>query len=170
MEEEKRSWKESTRRTLVAPAPVILKTTGGECWIKPKKRSQESSDRIRELNLEFYHDGENRTKYKAYREIEKRMEAEGKKIEDADPLLMMDYALDMDSKWQSMVFAEMMRGGIGAHNFVDDALELIGCGLTFDEKTITEVLEWGELAVEICKAVQEWNNPLARGSEEKSRQ
>jgi hypothetical protein len=170
MEEQKRSWKESTRRTLVKPDPVILKATGGECWIKPKKLSQGCSDRIRELNLEFYNIGDNRTKYKAYREIEKRMEAEGKKIEDADPMLFMEYALAMDPKWQSEVFSEMMRGGIGAHNFVDDSLALIGDGLVFDEKTITDVLEWGDLAVEIAKAIQEWNRPLAGGSEEKSKQ
>jgi hypothetical protein len=103
MEEERRSWKESTRRTLVKPEPVLLKTTGGECWIKPKKMSQECSDKIRSLNLEFYNTGDNREKYKGYREIEKRLGAEGKKINESDPLIFMDYALAMDPKWQSAV-------------------------------------------------------------------
>jgi hypothetical protein len=170
MEEAKRSWKESTRRALVSPEPIPLKATGGECWIKPKKMSQECSDRIRALNLEFYNTGSNREKYKAYHEIEKSAEAEGKSVQDMDPMTVIDYALAMDPKWQSSVFSEMMRGGIGAHNFVDEKMELIGGGLAFDEKTIAEVLEWGELAAEIAVAIQEWNRPLASGSASKSSQ
>jgi len=156
-------WKESTRKVLVGPQ-VALKTTGDECWIQPKKLSQETADQIAELQRDFYAGSENRTKVRGARELAARLEKEGKTIQEADPMDLFELSPPLDPEYRKRLYLASLTGGIGKHNFVDDAGTLICAGDRLDEKTILEICEWNDLAQEIHQVIMEWNNPLATRS------
>jgi hypothetical protein len=160
-------WKDAARRTLVG-SKAVLQTTGGECWVRPKKLGIEATDKISELQRSLFRNRENREKFRKYQEIEKRLAEEGKTIEDADSLELIEYVPEMDPAYRDQIYRIALADGIGEHNFVDDAGTLIGGGKTFDEKTIAEILEWEPLATEIFLAIQGHNRPLARRSGGKS--
>jgi hypothetical protein len=157
------SWKDSTRRTLIGPQ-VKLKATGEECWIRAKKMSIEATDKIGDLQRSLFRNRENREKLRKYQEIEKRLKEEGKTLEDADPLELIEYVPEMEPTYRDQIYRIALADGIGEHNFVDDTGNLIENGKIFDEKTIAEILEWEPLATEIFQAIQGHNRPLARRS------
>ena len=160
-------WKDSTRRTLLGPQ-VTLKATGGECWIRAKKLSIEAADKIGELQRSLFRGAENKAKVRKIREIEDKLKAEGKTLEDADDLELIEAVPEMDPAYRDQIYRIALADGVGEHNFTDDAGTIIGEGKVFDEATIKEVLEWEPLATEIFQAIQGHNRPLARRSGENS--
>jgi hypothetical protein len=156
-------WKDATRRNLVG-GKVELVATGKECWIRPKKLSTAAADRINELQRGVFADAENRAKIRKFREIEERLKAEGKSIEDADSMELMECAPQMEAGYRNEIFQIALEHGIGEHNFVDDTGNLVGQGKIFDESTIVGILDWEPLAAEIFQAIQEYNRPLASRS------
>lgn len=156
-------WKDSTRRTLLGPE-VFLKATSNECWIRAKKLGIEATDKISDLQRSLFRGTENRAKFRKYQEIEKRLKEEGKTLEDADPLELIEYVPEMDPAYRDQIYRIALADGIGEHNFVDDDGKIIGDGKVFDEVTIKGILEWEPLATEIFLAIQNHNRPLTKGS------
>lgn len=159
-------WQEATRRALIG-GKVELKTVPG-LWIAPRKLSTAVSDQIGEMQRASLTSGDNRQKSKELRALEERLIAEGKKLDDADPLELMAVQPVIDPAVRASIYRLALSDGVGEHNFTDDAGAAIGDGKAFDKDTIEAILEWDDLARELFDIIREWSRPLASRSEGKS--
>jgi len=158
-------WKESARRSLVGEK-VVLQSSGGELWIRPKKLSQEAVDAVREEKARIAATGDTKDLLRRTMHLRKRYPGllegvglEGMPEEDMVEVMALYAALSTGA--QRSVYRLELLHGIGEHNLADEAGALVGGGKVLDEKTADEVLEWSDLAAEICRAIEEYNRPLA---------
>ncbi len=154
-------WQESARKAMVGEK-VLLETTGGECWFRPRKWSTATTDAIGELQRRYMRD--NREKLKGQKEYEKRLVDEGKTLEQADPLELIQFVAEAGADFRPEIYRLALADGIGEHNFGDESGGLIGGGKAFDEKTIEEIIAWDPLATEMFVAMNRFNFPLAKGN------
>lgn len=159
-------WKESARRNLVGEK-VVLQSSGGELWIRPKKLSQEAVDAIRDEKARMAARGDRKDLIRRSLALEKKypgvFEGQGLDSIDADDRLeLLSLYSELSVGPQRGVYRTALLHGIGEHNFGDDAGNIVAGGKALDEKTVDEILEWSDLAVEMYMAVTEYNRPLAR--------
>lgn len=158
------AWQEAARRSLVGDK-VELRSVGGELWIRPKKLSQAAVDAVKDLRGKSLSGpgGKDVTK----RALKIREKYKGAladqpldQVPEEDLAEIIDLYSVIRSGPQREIYRAELQHGIGEHNFVDDAGKPIGGGRTLDAKTIDEVLEWSDLAVEIVNAIEAYNRPL----------
>jgi len=160
------AWRDAARRSLIGDK-VVLASSGGALWIRPKKLSQEAVDAIRDIRGKAVAAPDRKEKMKRVLRLQERHPGifEGKGIDGLDTEEQLE-VMDLYSQFQGGAKREFYRiallHGIGEHNLTDDKGDLIGRGQTLDAKTVDEVLEWGELAAEINQAIEAYNGPLAR--------
>lgn len=162
------SWRDAARRALVGEK-VDLKTTNGELWIRPKKLSQAATDAIKDIRAKPVTGAGSKEMMRRAMKIREKYKddidlAALDKMPEDDRLEIIDLYSAMRAGPQAEVYRIMLAHGIGEHNFADDAGKLVGGGQTLDPKTVDEVLEWGDLAVEIVAAIEAYNRPLAQAT------
>ena len=160
------AWKDSARRSLIGDQ-VVLVSTGGALWIRPKKLSIAALDEICDIrNKAVVASDRKKSMKQAIRLQEKHPGLfEGQGVEDLDTEERLEI-LELYSSLRTGANHEVYRisivHGVGEHNFVDEKGDLLGRGQTLDSKTVDEILEWGDLATEIYKAIEGYNSPLAK--------
>jgi hypothetical protein len=160
------AWKEAARRSLIGDK-VILASTGGALWIRPKKLSCAALDELRDLRNRSVPSADRKDRLKRTMELNERHPGlfEGKGVDDLtvdDRLELLDLYSSLNGGPTREIHRVELLHGIGEHNFVDDKGELIGRGEVFDSRTVEDILEWGDLAMEISKAIEAYSPPLAR--------
>lgn len=166
-------WKDSTRRALVGEK-VVLQSSGGELWIRPKKLSQEAVDAVREAKAKVasdpqFKDGlrramELRGRYPWFMNGEAPTQAQIDQVADADKAELFALNGVLTTAPKAELFRISLMHGIGEHNFADDSGALIGEGKTLPGSVVNDILDWSDLAAEIHAAVGEHNRPLASRS------
>ncbi len=161
-------YKDSTRKAFIGPR-VVLNTISGpgeEYWIRPRKYSSGVSDEIQDLQRSYMR--KNRENLKGYKRIEEAMKAQGKTLEDADPLDLVQFGVTSEKGLLETMYRLSLGDGIGEHNLTGDDGKIICDGKALDESNIEFIIHWDQLAREIVTAIQGWNFPLPAGSAPKS--
>jgi hypothetical protein len=153
------SWKETVRKGLLGDR-VPLAVTGGTLWIRPRKYSQEAADEIRALMRPFYLGTEAKAKEAKLQALKDRLEAEGKKLADADPLELIEATPEMPSALKVAANRLYLRHGVGEYGRADGGKQ-VAEGEALPEELLEEMMGWGELAEEAAGVVEAWNRPLA---------
>ncbi len=162
-------YKDATRRAFTGPRAALktISTEAEEYWIRPRKLSSEIADKIAELQRAYLR--ENRENIRGYKEFTAKLEAEGKTLEDADSLALLDFVPRGDPEMRSVIYRMAFADGIGEHNLVGDDGKTIGDGTHLDKASIEFIVGWDPLAIEMFAIIQQYSLPLPKGSEAKSK-
>jgi hypothetical protein len=156
------SWKESARKSLIGDE-VKLKTVSEELSIWPKKLSTEAVDTIADLQTTLVEgvstNPEARKEYVAL--LARVRDAKRKPTED-EALQLFALTPKMNPEVRAKIYRAAFKFGVGKHTFRDKEDKLIGEGLTLDDKTIEEILEWDTLCIEMFEVIQAYNSPLPK--------
>jgi hypothetical protein len=157
-------YKDATRRAFVGPRAVIQCISKGEeeYWIRPRKLSSGVADEIAELQRAYLR--ENRESIRGYREFEARLKSEGKTLEQADSLELLNFVPHGDPGMRPAIYRLAFADGIGEHNLVGDDGKTIGGGKCLDKAAIEFIVSWDPLAIELFAIIQQYNLPLPSGS------
>lgn len=151
-------WQDEARRTIIGDK-VDLNSFPGY-WIRPRKYSIETMDKIKELQKKQQSDFNGRTVAKIAKKAKSRGELE--KLQNLPITEIMDYltedefaelyqATEQSTKAQLQITVAKIAGGVGEHNFD---------GVSVDQLA-KDIVEYSDIAIEMVQIADEFNRPLA---------
>ena len=162
-------YKDATRRAFIGTRVQLktISTPEEEFWVRPRKLSSGVADEIAEIQRDYLR--KNRETLRGYKELEARLKAEGKTLEDVDSLVLLEFIPQGDAEMRPAMYRRAFADGIGEHNLVGDDGKTIADGEHLDKDAVEFIIGWDPLAIELFSIIQQYNLPLPKGSEATSK-